>query len=136
MMRRLAPGRDARRRTVPRRRLLIDGATWAGWALLIAGSTFAWYLTGRGLAFRFGLGDAASGVGAVVAILVAVSLVRWSRGDVEGDALAALRCPTCAHPLETRHEHATGTMPGRQLWSCRSCGFGTLAPLTCEGCAA
>ncbi|MFN8640013.1 MAG: hypothetical protein U0360_11355 [Dehalococcoidia bacterium] len=118
------------------RRPLLEGASWAGWALFIALAAFAWYLTGRGLAFRLGLGDAASGVGSVVALLVAVTLVRWSRGDAESDALASLRCPACGLPVETRHEHASGTMPGRQLWSCAACGFATIAPLTCEGCAA
>ncbi len=128
--------RQAASRLTTPRRILIEGVTWAGWALLIAVAALAWFLTARGLAFRLGLDDAANGVGAVVAILVAVSLVRWSRSAVEGDALAALHCPSCGQPLETRHEHATGSMPGRQLWTCHSCGFGTLAPLTCEGCAA
>jgi hypothetical protein len=104
--------------------------------MLILASSYGWYQTGRGLAFRVGLGEVATGIGVAAAVIVAITLVRWARGDAEGRALAALRCPNCAQRLDSRHEHATGSMPGRQLWSCATCGFGRMAPLTCEGCAA
>ncbi len=108
----------------------------SGWALLVVVSAAGWFWTGQGLAVRFGLGEAATGIGGVVAAIAIVTLVRWARGDVESEALATLRCPSCGRPLETRHEHTAGSMPGRQLWSCAACGFGRIAPLTCEGCAA
>lgn len=108
----------------------------AGWGALMLVSALGWYATGRGLAFRLGLGEVATGIGGVAAAIVVVTLLRWARGDLEGHALAVLRCPACSQPLESRHEHATGSMPGRQLWSCAACGFGRIAPLTCEGCAA
>ncbi len=114
-------------------RALLGASAWA-LLMLIAGA--GWFQTGRGLAFRFGLGEVAPGIGALVAVIVVLTLVRWARGDVESRALATLQCPSCREPLETRHEHAAGSMPGRQLWTCVACGFGSMAPLTCEGCAA
>jgi hypothetical protein len=106
------------------------------WSVLVLVSAYAWYLTGQGLAFRLGLGEAAGGLGVASGAAVALTLVRWARGDAEGRALADLRCPSCSAALETRHEHAQASMGGRQLWSCAACGFEKMAPLTCEGCAA
>lgn len=114
------------------------GQAWvgaAGWGALMLVSAVGWYATGRGLAFRVGLGEVATGLGGVTAAIAVLTLIRWSRGDTEGRALAALRCPACSAPLASRHEHAIGSMPGRQVWSCATCGFGRIAPLTCEGCA-
>ncbi len=107
-----------------------------GWALLVVIAGAGWFQTGRGLAFRLGIGEAATGVGAIVAVIVVVTMLRWAGGDAERHALATLRCPSCGERLDTRHEHATGSMPGRQVWTCTACGFGSVAPLTCEGCAA
>ena len=99
-------------------------------------SALGWYATGRGLAFRLGMADFAVGVGLVCAAIVVATLVTWARVDAETRALAALRCPACRSRLETRHEHAVASMPGRQLWSCSSCGFGKIEALTCDACAA
>ena len=109
---------------------------WVFWTLLIGVSALAWFQTGRGLAFRLGLGGAESGVGIALAAVVALTLIRWARSDVEARSLAALRCPACRATLSTRHEHGTRTFAGRQMWTCSNCGLERIARLTCEGCAA
>ncbi len=111
-------------------------ATSAAWLALVVVSALGWYATGRGLAFRLGAPDLATGVGLLCAAIVVATLFAWARGDAEARSLAALRCPACRGRLESRHEHAVASMPGRQLWSCSACGFGKIAPLTCPGCAA
>ena len=110
-------------------------ASLAGWTVLVLLSSAAWYLTGRGLAFRLGLGELSVGVGIAFAAIVALTLLRWAGGDAIEDALAAGRCPSCRLHIESRHEHASGSMPGREIWAC-DCGFGRIAPLTCARCAA
>ncbi len=111
-------------------------ASNAAWGALVVVSAFGWYATGRGLAFRLGMPDFASGVGLVSAVVVVATLLSWARSDAEVRALAALRCPTCRGHLDARHEHAVSSMTGRQIWTCSACGFGKIAPLTCDGCAA
>jgi hypothetical protein len=106
------------------------------WGALVLVSALAWFQAGRGLAFRLGLDGAEAGVGVALAAAVALTLVRWARGDVEARALAALECPTCHGSLTTRHEHATGAGGGRQFWSCANCGLERTAGLTCPACAA
>ena len=107
-----------------------------GWGALVLVSALAWFQAGRGLAFRLGLDGAEAGVGVALAAAVALTLVRWARGDVEARALAALECPTCHAALTTRHEHATSAAGGRQFWSCANCGLERVAGLTCAACAA
>ncbi|MCC6238378.1 MAG: hypothetical protein IT299_12530 [Dehalococcoidia bacterium] len=111
-------------------------ASSAAWLVLVVVSALGWYVTGRGLAFRLGIPDFASGAGLACAVIVVATLITWARGDAEARALASLRCPACRGRLATRHEHAVASMPGRQLWSCAACGFGKIVPLTCDACAA
>jgi hypothetical protein len=106
------------------------------WGLLIGVSALAWFETGRGLAFRLGLEGAETGAGIALAAVVAVTLLRWARGDAEARSLAALRCPACRSLLETRHEHRSQAHAGRQSWRCTACGLEQVRELTCEGCAA
>ena len=106
------------------------------WVALVLVSALAWFETGRGLAFRLGLTGAEAGIGLALAAVVSLTLVRWARSDAESRALAALECPACHAPLATRHEHGTGRVGGRQVWSCGSCGLERIARLTCAGCAA
>ena len=111
-------------------------ARMAGWGALVLVSALAWFETGRGLAFRLGLDGAEAGVGVALAAVVTLTLVRWARGDAEARALAALECPRCRSALVTRHEHGSRAIPGRQLWTCASCGLERITRLTCAGCAA
>ncbi|MSQ41921.1 MAG: hypothetical protein EXR65_02655 [Dehalococcoidia bacterium] len=98
----------------------------------------AWYVTASRLAYRWGVQDGAPAVGAIVAFAVAVTLWRWTRGDHEQAALAALRCPRCGEALATAHDHARpgGVGVGVQRWACAGCGYEHVEALTCPQCAA
>ncbi len=123
-------------RIASRRPAVAALASRGAWLALVVVSAVAWYVTGRGLAFRLGLPDVAAGLGLACAVLVVATLIAWARADGEARSLAVLRCPACRGQLATRHEHTVASMPGRQIWSCAACGFGKIVPLTCDACAA
>lgn len=108
----------------------------AGWLALSVVAAAGWYATGRGLAARSGLEEAASGIGVIAALTVVVTLWRWRRRDGELDALLAGRCPRCEAPIAGRHDHGSSSRGGLDWWSCAACGFERGESLTCERCAA
>ncbi len=96
----------------------------------------AWYLGASRLAYRFGLADAATAVGAIVAVGVVLTVWRQGAADMQQSSLNRLVCPSCSACLTTEHEHRSAAQPGGlQRWSCGQCGYHHAQALTCEGCA-
>ncbi|HJM89785.1 MAG TPA: hypothetical protein QF624_09195 [Dehalococcoidia bacterium] len=108
------------------------------WSVLGLISTAAWYITATRIARIVGMRDAASAIGLLAAVLVAITLWRWALADRRQTALTHLRCPQCDAQLRTEHEHARpgGVETGVQRWRCEDCGFEHTEALTCPRCAA
>ncbi|MEZ4501544.1 MAG: hypothetical protein R3C39_02855 [Dehalococcoidia bacterium] len=112
------------------------GLETSAWVLLSVVVAFGWYATGRALAFRWGLGEAAGGIGVAVAAALVIVLWSWRARDAQLDALEAGRCPRCREAVVARHEHGGGGRRGIEWWECASCGYARSESLTCEQCAA
>jgi ribosomal protein S27AE len=111
----------------------LETAAWGGLSLLVA---VGWFATARGLAFRWGLGEAAGGIGVATAATLVVVLWSWRSRDRQLEALAGGACPRCGGAIASQHEHGQRGRRGIEWWECASCGYARSESLTCERCAA
>lgn len=107
------------------------------WLLPVAFAAVAWFLAAFRMMQRWGTDEAALAAGLIVALAVTTTLWRWGRADYVRRALAAARCPRCAAPLRSEHEHtrAGEGAGGLQLWECAQCAYRHSEALTCSRCA-
>ena len=117
-------------------RLARGGIETTVWVLLSLVVAVGWYATARGLAFRWGLDEAAGGIGVAVAAALVVALWSWRARDRQLEALEAGVCPRCRQAVTRSHEHAARGQRGIDWWECGSCGYARGESLTCERCAA
>ena len=121
-----------------RRRVATAGWGDALWLLIGVAAAVGWYSTAASLARRWGLAEAATALGILVAAAVVLTLWRWAADDRARMALEAHRCPHCEAELRNWHEHARpgALAAGLGQWECAHCGFQRSEPLTCPDCAA